>query len=390
MRISNRLPHRVLVLILVQSILAFAVTLASSFSLIYFLRNGYSEIVGIAYLLGVFSVALIVASTIHQKLLSRPQVSMSVGLGALVFFYLTLWLAFSIYTIFIASMLYGIYISFFWIPFNSLMVCETSKFNRCTTIGTIGLSWPIINAFAPILGGLVIHHVGYFAIFIIAIFTISANIALIISTKAFDISFSVSKKIRSLYSQSFTFAIISQGVYDGILWTCTSLVAFFMLHDEVSVGAVLSFFAIVGAAMSLFLGLFSDKNGKREYYLQVGVVIALPFLISSAFSSNYMEFTLLISLMNIGLPLIGTFLTAMAVDKMETNKYDAIVLRERYLNLGRLIGGSMALTCAILGRLQFTFLLASPFMLYILFSAFERVKFVFSLSAFTKLQIRTR
>jgi MFS family permease len=268
------------------------------------------------------------------------------------------------------------------------MVCETSKVNRCTTVGTIGLFWPIMNGFAPILGGLVIHHIGYYAIFIIAILTISGNIALILSTKAFDLSFKVPKKISSLYTSSFTFAIISQGVYDGILWTCTSLVTFFLIQDEISVGAALSFFAIMGAAMSLLLGLISDKNGKRDYFLQLGVIIALPFLVGSAFSSNYAEFTLFVSLMNIGLPLIGTFLTAMAVDKMETNKCDAIVLRERYLNLGRIIGGLLALCCAFAGKLQFTFILASPFMCYIMFSDIQNMKFnLSSFLSFAKLNI---
>ncbi len=379
-------------LIAVQSILAFAVTLASSFSLIYYLRNGFSVAVAITYLLGVFAVALALASTVHKWMVNTPRTAMSVGLGALVSFYCTLWLALSLWTIYLASILYGIYIALFWIPFNALTVRETSKENRCGTVGTVGFFWPIINVFAPLLGGMLIANVGYGAIFSIAMTTIAANIALILSVKSFGVPMDVSSKLTGdRYPASFRWAVISQGVYDGVLWTCTSVVTFFMLQQEIAVGAALSFFAIFGAAMSLGLGFVSDKKGKREYFIQLGVALAVPFLIASAISSNYVQYTIAVSLMNLGLPLIGTFLMGLAVDKMEHSRIDAIVLRERYLNTGRLIGGGMALVCALLGNLQLTFMCAAPFMLYIMFSSVDISKLASIDSfagAFVKMRIR--
>jgi len=373
-------------LVVIQSLMAIANTVANSFALIYLIREGYDYIACSIFILISCVVPILLLLFAARTVVKNFSASMNTGMISMMLYYASLmflddvnllggWLL-----ILIPPLMYGIYIVTFWIPYNTLMMHITSVKARGATIGVYFLVWPLITAVGPLFGGLLITRYSYDAMFLFAIAVIASNLfymsgfrvlrklreRIIIPELIQSVTTGVLRKEKTTLDftgigSRLMYGLFAEGIVDGVFWVAVPIISFqFALSESVSnsestLSQYLSLFALWGAIMTVALGYLSDRIKNRRTILRVGSLLCAVSIILAAVAPTVQGYLLGMSMTYFFLAVIPAFLFTMLLDKLERYKKKGVLVREFLLNVGRVAG---AVTTIILLLLDFDLMAA--------------------------------
>lgn len=359
-------------LMLIETMLAFGITFAASFNIIYM----YNELevplwYGPIYLVLGFGISALVSLWMSW----RPHIDPR---NAIMFGLLCLCIEYSLFLVvhdgwllgILVGVAFGLYLPFFWIPVNVLMARMTDKGDRGVTYGAFFFAWPLAAFVAPLLGGLVIGFANYSLLFIIGIAIIASTIGVVFAYRKYIPTKQVMRiRIDGLGKRN-VLALFGEGGFEGVFWVGLVLVAYVFTQDEVAIGALFSLFGLCAGIMAVILGKVSDKIQNRVFFLRVSALASIPCVIAVSYATSLEEFALTNGLLEVACFVLPIFLFAILTDKMEDAKNDSVVGREFFLNIGRVVTISILMTL-----LYFDFTPQQCFLLCIPFLALSLVAF---------------
>lgn len=352
-------------LMLIETMLAFGITFAASFNIIYM----YNELemplwYGPIYLLIGFGIAA--AGCLWMSW--RPHIDLR---NAIIFGLVWLCIEYLLFLIvhdgwllgIIVGVAFGLYIPFFWVPVNVLMARMTDKGDRGVTYGALFFAWPLATFVAPFLGGLVIGFANYALLFITGIAIIASTIGVVFAYKKYIPTKQVMRiRINALGKRN-VLALLGEGGFEGVFWAGLILVTYAFTQDELAIGALFSLFGLCAGIMAIILGKVSDKIQNRVFFLRVSALASIPCVIAVSYASSVEEFALANGLLEVACFVLPIFLFAILTDKMEDAKNDSVVGRELFLNIGRAVTISILMTLLYFDFTpQQCFLLCIPFL----------------------------
>ncbi len=359
-------------LMLIETMLAFGITFAASFNIIYM----YNELevplwYGPIYLVLGFGISAIVSLWMSW----RPHIDPR---NAIMFGLLCLCIEYSLFLVvhdgwllgILVGVAFGLYFPFFWIPVNVLMARMTDKGDRGVTYGAFFFAWPLAAFVAPLLGGLVIGFTNYSLLFIIGIAIIALTIGVVFAYRKYIPTKQVMRIRIDALGKRNVLALFGEGGFEGVFWVGLVLVAYVFTQDEVAIGALFSLFGLCAGIMAVILGKVSDKIQNRVFFLRVSALASIPCVIAVSYATSLEEFALTNGLLEVACFVLPIFLFAILTDKMEDAKNDSVVGREFFLNIGRVVTISILMTL-----LYFDFTPQQCFLLCIPFLALSLVAF---------------
>lgn len=374
--LMNEHKKNVIHLLIVQALTITTGILIGTFSLIYLLRYGFSREECAIFIALCYFFAFLFALFIKYNGIKNTKSSIVFSMFFAIFYYssLVLLINYKILLLIISPIIFGIYLMYFWMPFNSLLIKQTEKNNRGTILSISMLLFPLANVLAPFLGGiLIVYGGGYLVMFFTAFLLIFINIIFIYSSKRIESNKILPFKKFDTISNKLKFGLFSQGFEEGVIFTALPLTIFFFAKEEFSFGILFSLFALFGAITTLILGIFSDRMvKKRSLFLKLGVILSSPFLILAGlinffnFANELIEFSIFINLFNLFTPIIPTFLFALIIDLEEHAKNQAIITRDVFLNIGRVFGALICIVSLFLGNLFYSFVFAGIVLILII------------------------
>jgi MFS family permease len=234
---------------------------------------------------------------------------------------------------FIANVVLGVAIFFFWMPLNVLFYEHAKKNNAL--LGSLYYSVSVVLSLVlPALAGWIAFAFGYPAMLLVSVAMLLANLAIavpFIGQKTY--SYDPLKSLRSIaglrtlfFMEGFSFMSVTQ--------VTLPLMTLLFFTDPVNFGGITSAVTVFAIVASFITARLSDHFGQRRTFL---VVTAVCFFISAVFTSlaggvvlfflGYGAITLFRNIL-IPLPL------ALAVDN-STDLVETMIGREMMIDLGR-------------------------------------------------------
>lgn len=361
------LSHRHKSLIVVQTLVAIANTLANSFALIFLVREGYSYLECAVFILVSVVVPMLLVAFASRTIVKNFSSSIVTGLASLAAYYVLLMSLDGWLLILLPPVLFGTYIVTFWVPYNALIMHITSRKKRGAIIGAYFLVFPLVAVLTPLLGGLIIESASYELLFGLGA-TIAALDIVYIS------GFGVLRKLREriivpellqslkinlvgkkqmdfdlkIVDWRLRSALFAEGIQDGIFWIFVPLISFEFAKSELGVGGYFSLFAFWGAVMTVLLGYLSDRLKDRANIVRIGATFGAISVVLSSFAELPEHFASSMSVAYFWIAMIPSFLFTMLLDKLERFKKKGVVVREFLLNAGRTVGASIVVALLLL------------------------------------------
>lgn len=362
------LSHRHGALVIVQTLVALANTLANAFALIYLIREGHSYLDCAIFIFISAAVPTALMAFASRPILKNFPASITTALVCLALYYLSLMFLSGWHLVVIPPILFGTYIATFWVPYFALIMHITSQKKRGAGIGAYFLIFPALTTVSPLLGGFIITYHSYqmlFAVgaaialvdlFYISRFKILSRIRrriiipeLLQSLKLNLVGkFNVDLDLRGI-DWRICSALFAEGVQDGVFWVTIPVISFEFAKNEAALSGYLSLFALWGAIATVALGYLSDRLRDRASIVRIGATFGGISVLFAAYSASPEEYLTAISIAYFWIAMIPSFLFTMLVDKLERYKKKGVLLREFFLNGGKVLGVGIVIIALVLG-----------------------------------------
>lgn len=362
------LSHRHGALVLVQTLVAIANTLANSFALIYLIKLDMSYLQCATFILICAAVPLVLTAFASRTIVANFSYSINTALVSLTGYYVLLILLRGWALVLIPPILFGIYIVTFWVPYNALIMHITSKKKRGAAIGAYFLIFPLVSVVTPLAGGAIISALSYEVLFIVGGAFVVLNLIVVSGMRVFlrlRARIIIPELLQSLkvnmigklqmdlvlkpVDWRLRIALFGEGVQDGVFWVFVPLVSFEFAKNELSLGGYLSLFAFWGAIMTVALGYLSDRLKDRAHIVRIGATFAAVSILLASMASTAEQFAASMSMAFLFVAIIHSFLFTMLLDKMEKLKKKGVLVREFLLNAGRTCGILTVILALLLG-----------------------------------------
>jgi MFS family permease len=360
-------------LIMIQSLMAIANTVANSFALIYLVREHYDYVACSVFILICCVVPIFLLVFAAKAIVRNFSASINTGMISIMLYYAGLMLLDDVnllggwLVVIIPPLFFGIYIVAFWIPYNTLMMHITSAKTRGATIGVYFLVWPLITAVGPLFGGLLITRYSYDAMFIFAIAVIAVNLfymsgfrvlrklreRIIIPELVQSVTVGILRKEKTTLDftgigSRLMYGVLIEGVNDGVFWIAIPIISFEFATSETTLSQYLSLFALWGAIMTVALGYLSDRIKNRRTILRIGAILCGISIVLSTLAPTVSGYLVGMSATYFFLAIIPAFIFTMLLDKLERYKKKGVLVRELLLNVGRTLGVLMTIGMLLL------------------------------------------
>jgi MFS family permease len=362
------LSHRHGALVLVQTLVAIANTLANSFALIYLIKLDMSYLQCATFILICAAVPLVLTAFASRTIVANFSYSINTALISLTGYYVLLILLRGWALVLIPPILFGIYIVTFWVPYNALIMHITSKKKRGAAIGAYFLIFPLVSVVTPLAGGAIISALSYEVLFIVGGAFVVLNLIVVSGMRVFlrlRARIIIPELLQSLkvnmigklqmdlvlkpVDWRLRIALFGEGVQDGVFWVFVPLVSFEFAKNELSLGGYLSLFAFWGAIMTVALGYLSDRLKVRAHIVRIGATFAAVSILLASMAGTAEQFAASMSMAFLFVAIIHSFLFTMLLDKMEKLKKKGVLVREFLLNAGRTCGILTVILALLLG-----------------------------------------
>jgi len=332
-------------LIAIESLVILAGSLAGVFSVVYLVRMSLTFLEASLFYVIAFAFATALCLAVSRTGFRRPRRWMAAGMVSVALFYLSFNFLEGYWLLAVTPFLFGPYIVGFWIPFNVLLLGQTTKSNRGETLGIFFLVFPALGVAAPLVSGYIIDNVGYWLVFGCAFVALLTNAFLI-----FIYPVTRRRGLRPRINfrtmgKRLSAGFFLQGGQEGVWFTAMPLLSLTFADEEAMLGVLFSLFALGGGISAVLAGRVSDRKGIRIRFVRIGVIGTAPFILLAAFSPDLLSFVFAMALANLFIYFVPVFLFTLASDRMEGLDQSLSLTRELLLNGGRVLGGSV---CALL------------------------------------------
>ncbi len=349
-------------LLVVQSVLAFANSMAAVFAMVYFLEHGFSfaDVVVLNVVAFGLSAAGCVAIAWWRPV--RGRTLMAVGLGALIVSYIV-YLVLDGWALFlVVAVTWGLYIPFFYLAFNGLVIDTTRAADRGRKLGILVLAVTLVAIVGPTVGGAIVEGfapVGYAVLFGAASLILVVDLALLWRLAG----------AREVASFGFAFeavgartaaALLGEGAFEGLAFGVLPLIAYAFEARGLRLGSLFSLFALAGGVVTVSLGALSDRLRNRRPFLLAGAAASAFAGVLVAASRDLPSYAVAASVLSVTSSLAPTILYAITVERLPDRPRQAIATREVLLNAGRAASLSVCLALLFAGvAIEGTFLVAA-------------------------------
>lgn len=335
---QSPIPHPMLTtgakrLLVIQAVMNMAMAIAGMFSLIYLVDRGFSYQESLLYLVtGILTtVVLTVALSNRGWMNSRKSIFASNLFMAASYGSFLVLDGYSL--LIIPGFLYGLHITFFWIPFNILLLRHTESQNRGFTLGISFFIFPLISVIMPVLGGSIIENMDFNLVFLIATCILLANAVLVAMSGNLPGGI-IKLRLKSMRARIWK-AFFFEGMHEGVYFFASPLLTYHFAGGEFMTGIMFSFFALIGTLASVFIARVSDRKGKRLIFAKIGAIGAIPGMIIAGLADTTTVFLIGMAIFNFFIPMVWIFLMTRAGDMKR--KGDSMLTREFCLNSGRVV-----------------------------------------------------
>ena len=265
-------------------------------------------------------------------------------------------------------MFFGTYIVTFWVPYFALIMHITSRQKRGAGIGAYFLIFPLLTTVSPLMGGFIITYHSYDMLFAVGAAIAFADLFYV---SRFKILWRIRRRIiipELLQSLKLNLvgkfnvdldlrgtdwricsALFAEGVQDGVFWVAIPVISFEFAKNEAALSGYLSLFALWGAIATVALGYLSDRLRDRASIVRIGATFGGVSVLFAAYSGTPEEYLTAISIAYFWIAMIPSFLFTMLVDKLERYKKKGVLLREFFLNSGKVLGVGIVIIALLLG-----------------------------------------
>jgi MFS family permease len=328
-------------LILIESLVTIAGTLAGMFSIVFLVNSGFSAAESSLFYLQGFGWAAALCLMAGKIGFRNPKRWMAAGMLAQSAFYMSFIALDGAWLLILAPAFFGFYIVGFWVPYNILMLRQTSKENRGEMIGYFFLVFPVIGLASPIIGGYLIDSVGYGIIFGCAFVALMTNAVLIIASPS-----TTSKPMKGRLSiknmgNRLAAGLFFQGGQEGVWWTVVPMISMMFVTSGHALGYLFALFNLVGGIASILVARISDRRGYRFRYVWGASLVCVPLIFGIALAPDLASYLVLAGAVYLIQPMLAILLFAMASDRMEKQPASCSITRELLLNTGRILGGGL-------------------------------------------------
>lgn len=350
----KKLTKNTALLLIISALYTVSVALSDTFVNVYlwkieknYLLIGWFNLIQYLAILIVFIISGKLTKKVDRIVLFR------LGVTFLAVFYLMVLLlgnASSEYYI-LLGLLIGIGEGLFWFSFNILYFEITEPENRDNFNGWNGLFTSSSGIIAPFLAGWFIAHksgvTGYRIIFFIslAIFFLAAILSFFFykrkSRGEYRLKEAFQETVKKGDWRNIFFAMIAQGVREGVIIFLVGLLVYISTENEFSLGTYTMIISAVASVTYFLVGKYI-KSEWRNTSMMIGTILMAIVVIPMFINTNYT--TLLIYGIGTSLfaPLYFIPLTSKTFDVIGRDKKSAelrseyIVVRETGLNIGRI------------------------------------------------------
>jgi len=328
-------------LILIESLVTIAATLAGAFSVVYLVNSGFSLFESSLFYLQGFIWASALCLCLGRFGFGKPKHWLALGVMVQSAFYLSFVFLEGIWLLVLAPLFFAFYIVGFWVPYNILMLRQTSKKNRGEMIGYFFLVFPVIGLASPIIGGYMIEGIGYGMLFGCAFVTLLCNAILIMWSRSTDAAPMKGKLTTKNMGKRLAAGLFFEGGQEGVWWTMVPLISMLFITGEKNLGYLFALFNLAGGITSVAVARVSDLRGFRHWYVRIGALVCVPIIFGIALAPDMAWFLVLAGCIYLVQPMLQILLFAMATDRMDNNYESCSITRELLLNTGRILGGSL-------------------------------------------------
>jgi len=328
-------------LIIIESLVTIAATLAGAFSIVYLVNSGFSLFESSLFYLQGFIWASVLCLCLGRFGFQNPKHWMALAVMVQSAFYLSFVFLEGMWLLVLAPLFFGFYIVGFWVPFNILMLRQTSKENRGEMIGYFFLVFPVIGLASPLLGGYMIEGIGYGLLFGCAFITLLCNAILIMMSPSTESAPMKGKLTTRDMGKGLAAGLFFEGGQEGVWWTMVPLISMLFITGEKNLGYLFALFNLAGGIASIIIARVSDRDGARHWYVRMGAIACVPLIFGIAMAPNMTWYLVLAGAIYLIQPTLQILLFAMATDRMEKQFTSCSITRELLLNTGRILGGAL-------------------------------------------------
>ena len=344
---SGRTYRSLIVLISIQF---FGNQMSGSFWLVYLVSapQALPFQVGVLVWLIAFGVAALVVLLLSNGRPIRAAMCMTLGILSVAIAHFSFVLLPPLAAVFVAGLLFGMYVPAFWLPMNCLLVRETHRGNRAGRLAGLTAAFTTTGVVAPIVGGYLASVAGYWILFSIGGVIILGNLFLVRLVVDRAKSFAFSIDLRGTHPKT-VLALAGQGGVDGLLTVATPLGSFLLTTDSFELGLLFSLFSLAAGVAAVILGRISDRTKTRGPFLLLGPILSVPACLLAFAVRDLGTFAFSIGWLSLTAAIAPSLIYTILVDRMEDSVPKATASREFALNLGRALAIMAGLSVLALG-----------------------------------------
>lgn len=332
-----------------------------SFAILHYLNLGFSYLELLFYNIVSFTSAVVIIIVLGEIHAYR---AIKVAVLLFIVIFLLLINLTSSSQLFMISILSGATIPFFWIPFNTILFRLRGSDNVAQFSSLAFFVFPTLSIVIPYISGVVIESYGYPTVFGVSIIILCIMLAYIKKIEEpLKININFTQAVRA--AKNLRSIMLIEGFWQGVNWIVFPLYTYYYIKESASYGAFLSYVGFAGACASLLLARISDRFKKRHVFVCTTVILtAVLTIVSGAVSGQY-PWIISRTLVGFAVSLYAPFTLTVVLDVMDSTR-TAMVAREVFLNLGRIVGGVFVLIAYLaFGSLQSTLIVSGlVFLLY--------------------------
>lgn len=252
------------VLYAASTLRAFAFSFINIFLPLFLLKSGYSiENILIFYFIQFAAAG--VASIMAAKSLEESGIRLTVGTSSaflIVFYLLLFYIDIHSIPIYVLAIFAGFGEAFYIVPINVYFSITADKKHEGEEVGLLFEIPFIATILGPIIGGAIVHLIGFDALFFFASLIMLTSIIPLFWAK--EIQRKHKFKMPEKVSVNETLGILSAGARDTGVFVFWPLFLFLLVKQFVAVGIVESFSIFSAAVVTLLIGKLSDNYGEKK------------------------------------------------------------------------------------------------------------------------------
>ncbi len=230
----------------------------------------------------------------------------------------------------------GLAQAFFWMGFHLEFKRVSHKKHRGEEMG-LRRAFSLLGGIAgPLIGGIIIKYFGFQPLFLLSAIILAFSALFLFLSKEHHAPYHFSA--RRMLSKSawkmetFYFYRGAMHFASTILWP---LFMFAVLQDYIQLGVIGTLSGVTIAALSPAVGRFSDKKGKKIIIYLMAPIEAIIWVLRG-FSSTFNVFLWITLAHSLTHGILEAPVTALQYDRAKENPVEYFIIREIFMNMGRI------------------------------------------------------